>query len=201
MFVFAAGVVALSGSRAGAITYLGLCCLVPRPVQLPLALWLLWKRPDVRLPFAALATVTVVFAIASGYLVDWLGVLVAIGRTNDIHFANLSPTKWIGPAWLVVGVPLGAWLTLKGNVGLAGLAISPYILPAYPVLCLALGEDPLEEHRQPLRIDPGALRDDHPDRIGFRFVHLAVLRRLRLCPHLNGNRTADCSAEACQGTL
>ena len=99
-------------------------------------MWLLWKRPDVRLPFAALATVTVVFAIASGYLVDWLSVLVAIGRTNDIHFANLSPTKWIGPAWLVIGVPLGAWLTLKGNVGLAGLAISPYILPAYPLALL-----------------------------------------------------------------
>lgn len=136
VFLFAAGVVALSGSRAGAIVYLGLCCLVPRPVQLPLALWLLWKRPDVRMPFAALATVTVVFAIASGYLVDWLGALVAIGRTNDIHFANLSPTKWFGPAWLIVGVPLGAWLTLKGNVGLAGLVISPYILPTYPLVLL-----------------------------------------------------------------
>ena len=136
VFVFAAGVAALSGSRWGAIGYLALCCLVPRPVQLPLALWLLWKRPDVRLPFAAMVSVTLAVALATGYLGDWLGVLIAIGRTNDVHFANLSPTKLIGVAWLAIGIPLSAWLTLKGYVGLAGLAISPYILPAYPLVLL-----------------------------------------------------------------
>ena len=136
VFVFAAGVVALSGSRWGAIVYLALCCLMPRPIQLPLALWLLWKRPDVRLPFAAMVAVTLAVAVASGYLVDWVGSLFAIGRTNDVHFANLSPTKLIGPAWLVIGVPLAAWLTLKGRVGLAGLAISPYLLPGYLLVLL-----------------------------------------------------------------
>ena len=136
VFVFAAGAVALSGSRWGAVAYLALCCLMPRPIQLPLALWLVWKRPDVRLPLAAMVAVTLAAAIASGYLVDWVGSLFAIGRTNDVHFANLSPTKLLGPAWLVIGVPLAAWLTVKGRVGLAGLAISPYLLPGYLLVVL-----------------------------------------------------------------
>jgi len=136
VFVFAAGAAALSGSRWGAIVYLALCCLMPRPIQLPLAVWLLWKRPDVRLPFGAMVAVTLTVAVASGYLVDWVGSLLAIGRTNAVHFANLSPTKLIGPAWLVIGVPLAAWLTLKGRVGLAGLAISPYLLPGYLLVLL-----------------------------------------------------------------
>lgn len=136
VFVFATGVVALSGSRWGAIVYLAMCCLMPRPVQLPLALWLLWNRPHVRLPVALMVAVTLAVAIASGYLVDWVGALFAIGRTNDVHFANLSPTRLVGPAWLVVGLPLAAWLTVKGRVGLAGLAISPYLLPGYLLVLL-----------------------------------------------------------------
>jgi len=136
VFVFAAGAVALNGSRWGALTYLALCCLMPRPLQAPLALWLLWKRPDLRLPFVGMVAVTLGHAIASGYLVDWITALVGQSSANYEHVANFGPTRILGSAWLLVGIPIGAWLTLKGRVGLAGLAVTPYLLPAYFLVLL-----------------------------------------------------------------
>ncbi len=45
-FVVVAAAFALRGSRFGALAFLALTALMPRPVQIPLALWLLWTRPD-----------------------------------------------------------------------------------------------------------------------------------------------------------
>jgi hypothetical protein len=44
---------------------------------------------------------------------------------------NVGPTRLLGPAWLLIGIPLGLWLTLKGRLGLAGMALSPYLFPHY----------------------------------------------------------------------
>lgn len=134
VFVFVAGATALRGSRTGALASLALLVLMPRPVAFPLAVWLLWKRPYTRLPFLAMGAVTLTVCLVTGYLDDWIGFLFAIGLDNTTHFANLSPTALVGMAWMIVGVPLAAWLTWKGRVGLAGLAMSPYVLPMYPLV-------------------------------------------------------------------
>ena len=135
-FAFVAGVWALRGSRIGALAFLALAVLIPRPLVVPLTLWLLWRQPWTRLPFLGMGGAVVLAALLSGDLLPWLGNMLAIGRDNYIHFANLSPTKVIGAWWLLVGVPLAAWLTWKGRVGLAGLAISPYVLPFYLLVLL-----------------------------------------------------------------
>jgi hypothetical protein len=49
---------------------------------------------------------------------------------------DLGPTRFLGMAWLIIGVPLAAWLTWKGRVGWAGLAMSPYVPPVYLMLLL-----------------------------------------------------------------
>lgn len=49
---------------------------------------------------------------------------------------NFSPTRLIGVVWLLIGVPLAAWLTWKGRVGIAGLAMTPYLLPPYLLMLL-----------------------------------------------------------------
>lgn len=130
-FSVVAGVLALRGNRWAALSFLALTCLMPRPVQLPLAGWLLWQRADVRLPFIGMVAVSAIAAGVSGYAVDWLSALVALTGGYRTPEVNLGPTRLFGAAWLIIGVPLAAWLTLKGRVGWAGLALSPYVIPQY----------------------------------------------------------------------
>lgn len=74
--------------------------IVPRPLMIPVAAWLLWTRP------------------------------VAAGGDVAIP-SNVGPSRFIGIPWLLVGVPLAAWLTLRGRLGVAALAASRYWLPYY----------------------------------------------------------------------
>jgi hypothetical protein len=37
----------------------------------------------------------------------------------------------LGNWWLAAGIPLAIWLTRRGRVGFAALAVSPYLLPQY----------------------------------------------------------------------
>ena len=131
VFMFAAGAVALRGSTPGAIVYFSLFVLMPRAVHAPLAIWLAWKRPTLRLAFAGIAAVGVVTTIASGYAYEWFIELLVFGSVAQETEGNFSPTRLVGAAWLVVGVPLGVHLTMKGKVGMAGLAMSPYFGASY----------------------------------------------------------------------
>ena len=135
-FVFVAGALALRGSRIGTMASLALFVLMPRPLAAPLVVWLLWKRPESRLPFVVMGVVTLGVSVWTGYLADWLHSLLGVSGANTAHFANLSPTALVGLAWLIVGIPLAAWLTLHGHVGMAGLAMSSYVLPMYPLVLL-----------------------------------------------------------------
>ena len=137
VFVVLAAAWALRGSRLATGAYLLLVLLVPRPLMLPLAIWLLWQRPEWRLPFAAAFLIHLATVLATGWGDDWLGAMLAAGGDVSIP-SNIGPSRFIGTLpWLAVGLPLAAWLTWKGRVGLAGLAASPYWLPYY-LLTLAL---------------------------------------------------------------
>lgn len=126
VFVFVAGALALRGGRAAGCVYLALFLLMPRPVHLPLAFWLIWKRPDLRMPAAVIGVGFLGTTVASGYALDWVFALVELGGRNYGNAANVAPTRLLGGLWFIVGVPLAIVLTSRGWVGLAGLAISPY---------------------------------------------------------------------------
>lgn len=130
VFVLLAAAWAFNGNRVAIGIYLALCLVVPRPIMVPLLTWILWRRPEWRLPFAGMALLAVVTAIPTGYLSSWIGALLSAGGEIANDF-NLSPSHLIGPAWLLIGVPLAAWLTLRGRLGWATMAISPYLLPYY----------------------------------------------------------------------
>lgn len=136
IFVVVSGLLAIRGSRIGAIAYLALSLLMPRPLQLPLVVWLVWRRPDLRWPFALMTTVLVATTVASGYTITWISELLGLSGTHHSMVANLGPTRLLGPAWLLIGGPLAVWLTTRGRVGLAGLAITPYLAPEYLLLLL-----------------------------------------------------------------
>ena len=140
------GYAAWRGSRWAAIAYLVLLALMPRPVQLPLAALLLWRDRSLWVPFIAIVAVGLVTTLGSGYTIDWLRALVGIGVEYPSQEFNLSPTRILGPAWLVVGIPLAAWLTARNRPGWAGLAITPYLVPQY-LLILVLEVGPLHVPR------------------------------------------------------
>jgi hypothetical protein len=147
-FVFLAAAWALRGNRLAIGVYLLLTILGPRPLMLPLAAWLLWQRPEWRWPFAAAVVVHVAAVIGLGWAEGWVGTLVAAAEDAALP-SNVGPSRLVGTIpWLVVGLPLAAWLTWKGRVGWASLAASPYWLPYY--LLFPLLE--VDRIRWPLRI-------------------------------------------------
>jgi hypothetical protein len=129
---------ALRGSRTASIVYLALMMLIPRPIMLPLALWLLWKRPGLRAPFIGLAIGLGLATLATGLAGEWISTLLGSATSTGQWSSggagwdfNIGPSRWLGAWWLLAGIPLAAWLTWKGRVGLASLAVSPYLLPYY----------------------------------------------------------------------
>lgn len=135
VFLVVAAWHALNGSRTGTAVFLALCLLAPRPPFVPVLLWLLWKRPEWRLPFIGMLGVYGVALLASGWAFEWIGALLS-GPGFTGADRDFGPTRIIGYAWLIVGIPLAAWLTYRGRVGWAGLAVSPYVTPQYAMVLL-----------------------------------------------------------------
>jgi hypothetical protein len=155
VFVLLAAAWAYRGNGFATGVYLALCVLVPRPIMVPLLAWILWQRPAWRLPFAGLVAVALLTALPTGYLSTWLGSLPRSGLGEIANDFNLSPSRFLGPAWLLIGVPLGAWLTIRGRLGWATMAVSPYLLPYYvQMLGLEMVQPapiPPQVNRRPLR--------------------------------------------------
>lgn len=126
VFIFVAGALALRGSRWAAIAYFALSLLMPRPLQVPLVLWLLWKQPGLRWPFAGMLAINIAGVVATGYAWEWFEAVRAFGIPDySISLARMFP------AWLVIGPLLAILLLWFGHVGWAGLAVSPYLWPGY----------------------------------------------------------------------
>ena len=100
------------------------------PAQLPILVWILWQRPDWRIRFAVLLLVHTGGVVATGWGTEWVGRLLTSGDQIDFAF-NLGPSRIVGYPWLLIGLPLAAWLTVKGRLGSASLLASPYWLPYY----------------------------------------------------------------------
>ena len=66
----------------------------------------------------------------SGYGLEWISSLFSVGGELNSPF-NCGPSAFIGYFWVPIGAALAIWLTIRGRLGLASLAISPYWLPYY----------------------------------------------------------------------
>jgi hypothetical protein len=107
--------------------------------MLPVAAWLLWRQPGLRWPFVAMAAGVGALTLATGLTDEWLRELLTHGARMNEWLFNVGPSRFVGTWWLLAGIPLAAWLTWKGRIGLASLAMSPYLLPYY--LMFGLLED------------------------------------------------------------
>ena len=129
VFVLLAAAWAYRGNGWATGAYLALCVLIPRPIMLPLLAWILWERPSWRWPFVGIVALVIATAIPTGYLGDWVASFNASGVKDIANDFNLSPSHFVGVWWMVVGLPLAIWLTLRGRLGWASMAIAPYLLP------------------------------------------------------------------------
>ena len=159
VFAAVAGILALRGSTAGEVASLALFVLIPRPLQLPLVVWLLWHRPHLRLPFIAMALAVGVSAYVTGYLEAWVAAALSLAAAAADGPANFGPTSLVGAAWFLVAVPGAIVLTRHRRVGLAGLLLSPYLYPQYLLFILL---DVHERRRVVSRPAPALRRRDDP---------------------------------------
>lgn len=122
---------AVRGSRLATAGFIVVALLIPRPLFIPLLLWILWNRPTWRLPFVALFLVHGGLVLATGLGETWWSAVMSVGPLLQEGALNLGPTRWVGMWWFLVGIPLAVWLAYRRQVGLAGLALSPYVWPYY----------------------------------------------------------------------
>lgn len=135
IFVALAAAWALRGSSAGTASFLVLTLLIPRPLMLPIAASLLWRRPEWRVPFAAAFVVHAVLVLLTGWGDEWIGILLSSTAESGSGL-NLAPSRWVGSWWLAIALPAAAWLTVRGHLGWASLMAAPYWLPYYLVMPL-----------------------------------------------------------------
>ena len=134
-FAFVFGYLALRGNRVAAAAFLVLAMMVPRPLMLPVLIWIAWRRPEWRGAGIAVAALMAAMTVATGLAVPFLD---ALSRSAGESYIGLNPlpSRFIGFWWLVIGAPLGAWLVWRGRLGWASLAMSPYLWPYHGLMLL-----------------------------------------------------------------
>lgn len=130
-FVATAGILAMRGSRIGVYSYWWLTMIMPRPFQLPLALYLVWRRPDLWRGLTVMIIVNVALVLVLGHWAEWVGYLVARGAEDTDAIFNIHPAADWGAVWLIVGIPLAALLSWRGWPGIGGVIVFPSLLPQY----------------------------------------------------------------------
>lgn len=134
-FAFVAAWTALRGSRTGAVAFILLAVLVPRPLFLPVLAWLLWREPWTRWPFLGIAVAIGSASFATDQLDDFVARLVASAGEVGNRW-NVGPSAWLGPGWAPIGFVTAVVLTSRGRLGFASLAAAPYWFVYYLIFAL-----------------------------------------------------------------
>ncbi len=130
VFGFVLAYLALSGKRVGVIGFVVFALLVPRPLYIPLLVWLWLRHAELRPAMLLTAACVAVLTLATGYTASWFEILLS--STGDIaNSTNMAPSALIGYAWIPIGVAASVWAFRRGWIGSASLLAAPYWLPYY----------------------------------------------------------------------
>ena len=128
-------VLSLRGRSWAQVAYLIVATLIPRPLMLPVGIWIVWHRrawwPWLLLGLAAY--------VAANWMTGWLDEWIDILRSVSAGLEGktfLGWQRWLGEWWWAVALPLAAMLSWRGRLGLASVAISPHIVPYYWIFVL-----------------------------------------------------------------
>jgi hypothetical protein len=134
VFVAAAGAIRLSSVSTAA--FMVMCLLMPRPIMLPLLAWILWNGPEWRTRFVLLVIVNGLAILLTGYGAAWIQTLLGVSQAVAVSSRDIGPANLLGIWWAPLGAFLAVALTIRGRIGLASLAASPYWLPQYFLMLL-----------------------------------------------------------------
>lgn len=118
-------------NAAAALGFAAVAFLVPRPLYVPMLAWLWLRRGRLRLPLLVLMAVAVAGAWATGWIEEWIAVLLTTNDSEMNNTNNLAPSAAIGLWWAFVAWPLAFLAFRRGWVGLASILASPYWLAYY----------------------------------------------------------------------
>ena len=130
VFVLLSAAWALRGSRVGIGAFLIMTVLIPRPLMVPIAVFLLMRQREWRLPFVLMGAVVVATSLASGFAGPFLERL--LDSTSEVSMAvNMAPSAYLGLLWAPIGLVLAVGFVWLRRLGLASLVIQPYWIPNY----------------------------------------------------------------------
>lgn len=125
---------ALRGQRWAEVVYVALVCLAPKPILLPVLVWLIWRRPALMVKTLIVVGLSnLAFVAVTGLAGAWFGALMHAG-TELAKPTNLAPSAIVGAIWIPVGLVAAVVLFLRGGVVLASLFVSPYWFASYFVM-------------------------------------------------------------------
>ena len=159
VFVFVVAILALRGNRWAQVAFLALTLLIPRPLMLPVAAWLLWRHRALWIPFAGIFVAHALLVLWTGYGDEWIGSLLSRGADDLGARVDFGPGQLIGAWWVPIGLALAGWFTWRGRLGLASIFASPYWLPPY--LLMGLLGRPTQPGVEHARV-PAGVRAVHP---------------------------------------
>ena len=135
VFGFVLAWLALTKGRLSLVAFTIFALLVPRPLYVPVLVYLFLNRPEDRRAMVATGAVVLASTVATGWLPSWLTILAASG--SDIaNVTNMAPSRFMGLAWLPIAW-VGAFVAYRRRrLGLASLLASPYWLPYYFLMVL-----------------------------------------------------------------
>ncbi len=148
VFGFVLAYLALSRGRLFVVAFTVFALLVPRPLYVPLLIYLFLSRPEDRRSMLVASIGIVALTFATGWLPEWLNVLFTSG-TDIANPTNMAPSRLIGLAWLPAAWVAAVIAYRRGRLGLASLLASPYWLPYYFVMLL-LDLRPISAHERAL---------------------------------------------------
>lgn len=132
VFLFVAAFHAIRGSSVAAVIVVALGVLVPRPLLIPLLLYVAASYPKLRVAFSVMIISSLIGAVLTGYHADWVAALLQTGGEESQRLGGQSL-----PGWPAINMGAAILLLWVGFPGMAGLAVSPYWLPYYGLLPLA----------------------------------------------------------------
>jgi hypothetical protein len=135
VFGFVLAYLALDGKRWGVIGFTVFALLVPRPLYIPILLWLWLREPEQRRLMVTAAVLMGTVTLGTGYTWSWLEVLARSGH-DIVNASNMAPSRFIGYAWVPFGIAAAIVALRRGWVGIASVLASPYWLPYYFLMVL-----------------------------------------------------------------